>query len=40
MRYVEIAMGIILVIVGVMLFTGAFSLLAQQTQFFWVDFGL
>jgi cytochrome c-type biogenesis protein len=40
MRYVEIAMGVILVIVGVMLFTGAFSLLAQQTQFFWVDFGL
>ncbi len=40
MRYVEIAMGIVLVIVGVMLFTGAFSLIAQQTQFFWVDFGL
>ncbi len=40
MRYVEIAMGVILVVVGVMLFTGAFSLLAQQTQFFWVDFGL
>jgi cytochrome c-type biogenesis protein len=40
MRYVEIGMGILLVIVGVMLFTGAFSLIAQQTQFFWVDFGL
>jgi cytochrome c-type biogenesis protein len=40
MRYVEIGMGILLVIVGVMLFTGVFSLIAQQTQFFWVDFGL
>lgn len=40
MRYVEIAMGILLVIVGVLLFTGLFSLIAQQGQFFWVDFGL
>jgi len=40
MRYVEIIMGIILVIIGVMLMTGIFSLIAQQGQFFWVDFGL
>jgi cytochrome c-type biogenesis protein len=40
MRYVEVAMGVILLIVGVMLFTGAFALIAQQTQFFWIDFGL
>lgn len=39
-RYVEIAMGILLVIIGVLLFTGLFSLIAQQGQFFWVDFGL
>ena len=40
MRYVEIAMGVILVIVGVLLFTGIFELIAQNTQFFWVDFGI
>ncbi len=40
MRYVEIAMGVILIIVGVMLFTGTFEIIAQQGQFFWVDFGL
>lgn len=40
MRYVEIGMGIILIIVGAMLMTGVFSLIAQQGQFFWVDFGL
>jgi cytochrome c-type biogenesis protein len=40
MRYVEIGMGIILVIIGVMLLTGIFSLIAQQGQFFWVDFGI
>jgi len=40
MRYVEIAMGVILVIVGVLLFTGIFELIAQQGQFFWVDFGI
>ena len=40
MRYVEIAMGVILVIVGVMLFSGIFELIAQQGQFFWFDFGL
>lgn len=40
MRYVEIAMGVVLVVVGIMLFTGVFELIAQQAQFFWIDFGL
>jgi len=40
MRYVEIAMGAILVIIGIMLFTGVFELIAQQGQFFWIDFGI
>ncbi|MBP6178548.1 MAG: cytochrome c biogenesis protein CcdA [Anaerolineales bacterium] len=40
MRYVEIAMGVILVIIGVMLFSGVFELIAQQGQFFWFDFGI
>lgn len=40
MRYVEIAMGVMLVAVGVMLFTGLFALIAQQGQFFWFDFGI
>lgn len=40
MHYVEIAMGVILVIIGFMLFTGIFERLAAAGQFFWVDFGL
>ena len=40
MHYVEIGMGIILVIIGIMLFTGTFELIAQRGQFFWIDFGL
>jgi cytochrome c-type biogenesis protein len=40
MRYVEIVMGVILVIVGIMLFSGIFELIAQRAQFFWFDFGL
>ncbi|MGC8856407.1 MAG: cytochrome c biogenesis CcdA family protein [Anaerolineae bacterium] len=40
MRYVEIVMGVTLVVVGVMLFSGVFSLIAQRAQFFWFDFGL
>lgn len=40
MRYVEIVMGVIMIIIGIMLFTGIFELLAQKGQFFWVDFGL
>ena len=34
MRYVEIAMGVILVIVGVMLFTGIFEAIARSQFFF------
>jgi len=40
MHYIEIAMGVILVIVGFMLFTSIFERIAQAGQFFWVDFGL
>ena len=40
MRYVEIAMGIVLIIVGFMLLFGTFELIAQRGQFFWFDFGL
>jgi len=40
MRYVEIAMGVLLVVVGVMLFSGVFELIAQRAQFFWIDFGI
>lgn len=40
MRYVEIAMGVILVIVGGMLLLGIFELIAQRGQFFWFDFGI
>jgi cytochrome c-type biogenesis protein len=38
MRYVEIAMGVILLIVGAMLFSGTFQTLSQYGYF--VDFGL
>ncbi len=40
MHYIEIAMGVILVILGVMLFAGVFERIAQAGQFFWIDFGL
>jgi cytochrome c-type biogenesis protein len=40
MRYVEVAMGIVLVIIGIMLFTGIFERIATAGQFFWIDFGL
>jgi cytochrome c-type biogenesis protein len=40
MHYVEIAMGVILVIIGVMLFAGIYERIAQAGQFFWIDFGL
>ncbi|HKY52703.1 MAG TPA: cytochrome c biogenesis protein CcdA [Anaerolineales bacterium] len=40
LHYVEIAMGVVLVILGVMLFTGIFERIAQAGQFFWIDFGL
>jgi cytochrome c-type biogenesis protein len=40
MHYVEIAMGVILIILGLMLFAGIFERIAQAGQFFWIDFGL
>lgn len=40
MHYVEIAMGVVLVILGGMLFAGIFELIAQRGQFFYIDFGL
>jgi cytochrome c-type biogenesis protein len=40
MHYVEIVMGVVLVIIGVMLFSGIFERIAQAGQFFWIDFGL
>jgi cytochrome c-type biogenesis protein len=40
MRYVEISMGVLMVIVGVMLATGVYETIASQFQYFWVDFGL
>ncbi len=40
MRYVEIAMGVVLIVVGVMLFTGIFERIAAAGQFFWINFGL
>ena len=38
MHYVEIGMGVILIIIGIMLFSGTFELLARYGSF--VDFGL
>jgi cytochrome c-type biogenesis protein len=40
MHYVEIGMGIILIIIGVMLFAGIFEIIAQRGQFFYFNFGL
>jgi cytochrome c-type biogenesis protein len=40
MRFVEVAMGVVLVLVGIMLFSGIFELIAQRAQFFWIDFGI
>jgi cytochrome c-type biogenesis protein len=40
MHYVEVTMGVVLVIVGYMLNSGTFALIAQQSQFFYYDFGL
>lgn len=39
-HYIEIAMGVVLVILGMMLFSGIFARIAQAGQFFWIDFGL
>jgi cytochrome c-type biogenesis protein len=38
MRYVEIVMGVVLIIVGIMLMFGVFNLLARYGT--WIDFGL
>jgi cytochrome c-type biogenesis protein len=40
MHYIEIGMGVVLVILGIMLFAGVFERIAQAGQFFWIDFGL
>src|SRR6266498_5056639 len=40
MHYVEMVMGVVLVGVGIMLFSGIFERIAQASQFFWIDFGL
>jgi cytochrome c-type biogenesis protein len=40
MHYVEVAMGGILVLIGILLFAGIFERIAQAGQFFWIDFGL
>ncbi len=40
MRYIEVAMGFVLIIVGIMLLGGIFERIAQAGQFFWIDFGL
>jgi cytochrome c-type biogenesis protein len=40
MHYIEIGMGIVLVIIGILLFAGIFERIAQAGQFFWIDFGL
>jgi cytochrome c-type biogenesis protein len=38
MHYVEIAMGVLLIVIGVMLFLGTFEYLARFG--FFIDFGL
>lgn len=40
MHYIEIGMGVVLVILGVLLFAGIFERIALAGQFFWIDFGL
>lgn len=40
MHYIEIGMGVVLIILGIMLFAGIFERIAQAGQFFWIDFGL
>jgi cytochrome c-type biogenesis protein len=40
MHYVEVGMGVILVIVGLMLFFNVFQWISTYGQFFWIDFGL
>ena len=40
MRYVEIAMGVVMVAVGLMLFSGLYEIIAQRFQFFFINFGI
>jgi cytochrome c-type biogenesis protein len=40
MHYIEVAMGVVLVIIGILLFAGIFEVIAQKGQFFWIDFGI
>ena len=39
-RYVEVAMGVVLIMVGLMLLFNVFQLISTYGQFFWIDFGL
>jgi len=39
-HYVEVGMGVVLVIVGLMLFFNVFQWISTYGQFFWIDFGL
>ena len=39
-RYVEVGMGVVLIIVGLMLIFNVFQLISTYGQFFWIDFGL
>jgi cytochrome c-type biogenesis protein len=40
LHYLEKAMGVVLIVLGIMLFAGVFERIAQAGQFFWIDFGL
>ena len=40
LHYLEKAMGVVLILLGIMLFAGIFERIAQAGQFFWIDFGL
>jgi len=39
-HYVEVGMGVVLIIVGLMLLFNVFQWLSTYGQFFWIDFGL
>ncbi|MBW6484940.1 MAG: cytochrome c biogenesis protein CcdA [Syntrophobacterales bacterium] len=39
-HYVEVGMGVVLVIVGLMLLFNVFQWISNYGQFFWIDFGL
>lgn len=40
LHYLEKTMGVVLIVLGIMLFAGIFERIAQAGQFFWIDFGL